>query len=124
MDGHRLAGGLGRRRVIVGDPDLPAVAGCRTGDCDIAAEADQDAAAQGAGDQVGTVICRPGLGGRAEIEPGPWREPDRRPVLAEPDGPPAWGGTRRAAAVGPGGRGRPAPRTGRALPHVTQNPVV
>ena len=67
MDRHGLTESVGRRSVIVGDPDLPAVAGRRTGDGDVAAEADQDAAAQGARDQAGTVIGMSVVGASGDL---------------------------------------------------------
>ena len=76
-DGHGLARRIGRRGVIVGDPDLPAVAGRRPGDGDIPAETDQDTATQSPGDQGSAVIGGPCLGGGAEIELGAARPAGR-----------------------------------------------
>ncbi len=65
--------------MVVGDPDLPAAVRCRSGDGYVAAQADQDAAAEPTGDGIGAPVCRAGLGGGAEIElrPAGQRGPGR-----------------------------------------------
>ena len=66
-----------RRGVIVGDPDPPAVRRRLAGHRDVAAEADQDAAAEPVGDLLRAPVGGPRLGCRAEVDlhtvvkPGP-----------------------------------------------------
>ena len=90
-DGHRLAVGVRAGGVIVGYPDPPAALGRLPGDGDVAAEADQDAAAQ----------RRRRSGWRSGPTPTPWRSSRGRAARRGPAGRRAgWRRARRCASLG------------------------
>ena len=79
--------------MVVGDADLPAGRGGRTGGGDVAADADEHAAASGPRGCIGGAIGGPGFGGRAEIQLDAGRcskravdaiDGDRAPACARP----------------------------------------
>ena len=98
--------------MVVGDPHAPAVGGRRAGDGDVAAEADEHAAARPPRwARSRGAVGGQRLGGRAEVEADAASEPDRPGARGRPDRPPA-GDRANATPSAP----RRRPRRGRAPP--------
>ncbi len=72
--------GQGRRAAPHGRRRFGSARPAASGDCDVATERDEHAAAGLLGDRAGGVIGRPCLGGRAEVEFDTARYPQRQPA--------------------------------------------
>src|SRR5665647_1906728 len=82
--------GSGRITRDVLDPDRPSAVRHVTGDGNIPAEADQDAAAESTGDPLGRPVGRPGLCRRPEVESHAGRHSEQTGLLVELDLAPPW----------------------------------
>ena len=80
-------------------PDPPAAVRGLAAHRDVPAQADQDAAAECGGDAGGRPVGRPGLGGGAQVQPDPGRDPEQPGLLVE----------LHLAPAGDGPDGQPAP---------------